>query len=80
MNVKNSLIELLEKKNTNQSQLALACDTSSAVITLIIKGDADGKQLEPKVGLAILIARALDISVEDVFTIERSEISGGVIP
>lgn len=65
----NNLVVILEKQQMNQSQLAEALGIAPGLITLYASG-----QREPTVSRAILIARALGVSVEDIFTIEESSI------
>jgi len=65
MNLKNRLKEIRVEKNLTQEELANACEVTRQTILAIEKG-----KFGPTVTLALVLARVLDVGVEDLFWLE----------
>jgi putative transcriptional regulator len=65
MNLNNRLKEIRVKKNLTQEDLANACEVTRQTILAIEKG-----KFGPTVTLALVLARVLDVGVEDLFWLE----------
>ena len=68
MNLKNRLKEIRVERNLTQEDLANACEVTRQTILAIEKG-----KFGPTVTLALVLARVLDVSVEDLFWLESND-------
>lgn len=66
--MKNKLAELRQKKEMTVTELAEKCDVSRQTIHSIENGT-----YKPSVVLAMKVARVFDLSVEDVFVLEKGD-------
>jgi putative transcriptional regulator len=68
MNLRNRLKEIRIEKNLTQEKLANACEVTRQTILAIEKG-----KFGPTVTLALVLARVLDVGVEDLFWLESND-------
>jgi putative transcriptional regulator len=68
MKLINRLKEIRVEKNLTQEDLANACEVTRQTIIAIEKG-----KFGPTVTLALVLARELDVRVEDLFWLESND-------
>ena len=68
MNISNKLKKIRTDHEYNQSEFARMCDVSRQTIHAI-----ENSKYTPSVELALKIARNLDLSVEDIFTLKEDK-------